>query len=324
MADTSDVQNALAALVAAVLYPAWVSGVGGWDVSASGGWGAGLAYGNPTVQTLSIAGLPVRVYRGWPVAQQLDPDLADGVAHVTILEERGGGRLATGRLHNRRSFRGEAPTIQATVAGAVVTIAGTATAGNLVGVQVDGKRAVYAVQPGDTALSVAQGLAAQFPASGVALEGGGVLTGDDGSPITVSETGIAGGSGSAATITFATTAPIIARVGSMGQSVKYPRHQTQIYRLTCWAPNPMARDAICSAVDAQLSDINWLQLPDQKAWMIWAGTRTDDTTTKAAIWRRDIMFNVTWWTSITQSVAPVLFPQIILTGGNGSAVPVPS
>ena len=59
MADISDVENALVAAISAALYP---NGAGG----------------------ASAAGLPCRIYRGWPNGRALDDDLAGGVASVTI------------------------------------------------------------------------------------------------------------------------------------------------------------------------------------------------------------------------------------------------
>ena len=318
MADTSDVQNALAALIADVLYPAGVAGVGG--MGSIGGYGAGAAYGNQAALAKSIAGLPVRVYRGWPVAQQLDPDMANGIAHVTVFEENGGTRLAPGRLNLGRSIPGAAPTVHVSVSGPVVTITGTPYAGNLVGVAQAGQSAVYAAQMGDTALSVANALAAQFPAVGMGLDGGGILTFDDGTPITLTLAAIVAGTTTGATLTFPATSPVLARTGSIGQYQRFIRHQTQMYRVSCWAPNFQSRDAICSMLDARLSDINWLQLSDQQAWMIWGGSRTNDLTTKAQIWRRDLLFQVTFWTSLSQAVSPVMFPVSTVTGGNGAKV----
>jgi len=130
MADSSDVQNALAALIAAVLYPAGTDGVGGW--SEAGGYGVGMAYGGAALAT-SVAGLAVRVYRRRPVAQQLDPDLAAGIADVTVSQPNGMGRLARDNIGPDQTFPGAPPTITATVSDNVVTLCGTATPGSTSG-----------------------------------------------------------------------------------------------------------------------------------------------------------------------------------------------
>lgn len=315
MADQSDVENALAELAASLLYPAGPQGVGGWDVA--GGWGVGMAYGSLTALRVSAAGLPIRIYRGWPVAQQLDPDLGNGIAHVTIFERSGMGRLAGGNLDDDVSLPGPAPTIAAVVAGNTVTLAGIVTAGNIVGLLVDGQPVTHVAQPGDTLATIAATLARMLgggtPLDGLLTEAGAPLTVAD--PVTIGAT-----PDGAATLTITTTRPIQARVGAMGISLRRPRQQSQTFMVTCWAPDPAARDAVCSFIDARLSDIRWLTLLDQKARLLWAGTRTDDVSSKARTWRRDIFYTVTWWTTLTRAAPPVLFGRSKIAGGLGPSI----
>jgi hypothetical protein len=322
MADSSDVQNALAALIAAVLYPAGTGGVGGW--SAAGGYGVGMAYGGAALAT-SAAGLPVRIYRGWPVAQQLDPDLAAGAAHVTVSQPNGMGRLAGGNIGPDLTFPGAPPTITTTVSGNVVTLGGTATPGNLVGLIVDGAALSYQVQPGDALLMVATQLADLIPGSGpgtttgLTLTGGTPLLDSAGYPLTLGDTvtvlPLAGGGVS---ITIGTTRPITARVASPGLTLRRPRQQTEQVTVTCWAPTPAARDAICKLFDAVLSDIRWLVLADQQARLVWAGTRSDDVSSKAALWRRDVFYRATYWTTRLRITPSMLFGQSVVTDATGT------
>jgi hypothetical protein len=314
MADTSDVQNALVALCAAVLYPAGAAGQGGWDGGA--GWGVGAAYGGAALGT-SQAGLVVRVYRGWPVAQQLDPDLAAGIAHLTIYQPNGMGRVGQGYLERDLSIQGAPPTISATVAGNVVTLAGSPTPGNLVGLIVDDVPLVYQVQPGDTLSAIAATLASLIGGETLGTESGAVLTDDSGNPLTIDDpvtvTPVPGGM----TLTIGTTRPIVARVGAQGQTIRRPRQQTERYQVTCWSPTPAARDAICSLLDGALSGISWLQLPDQQGRLLWGGTASDDVPSKSALWRRDLFYHVTYWTSHIQISPTILFGVGNVTGGFG-------
>jgi len=251
MADTSDVQDALAALVANILYPPGAMGAGGWSVA--GGWAScGVAWADRLASGTSAAGMPVRICRGWPVAQQLDPDLAAGIAHVTVYEDPGRNRLTGGYLDSRIPVPGAPPTIQASVSGQVVTLSGEATPGNMVGLLQAGQSASYVAQPDDTLLSVAQALAAQFGLGTVVLESGATVTDDAGNPLLLAESVVAAANGSSATITFSNPAPITARVASQGSVIRRGRQQTQGYRLICWAPTPTVRDADCWLVDAEI------------------------------------------------------------------------
>lgn len=134
MPDQSDVEAALAAAVAGVLYPQ----------------GADRA---------SAAGVACRVYRGWPTAAALEADLAQGIAHVTVQPMPGGARDTTRFLGE---WQGVAPAATLTVAvdGEAVSFAGVAAAGQVAGVRVDGAAHAYRVRAGDTPGVVAAVLAA--------------------------------------------------------------------------------------------------------------------------------------------------------------------
>ncbi len=320
MADSSDVQIALAELIAGVLYPAGTVGMGGYGMADAGGWSVAAAYGNPTALQVSAAGVKVRIYRGWPVAQQLDPDLAAGIAHVTVFQQNAMGRLAGGSLDSVRTFQGPAPTITATASGNAVTLSGTPTAGNLIGMKIDGVPVVYEVQPGDTLLSIASAIATLVSNPIIFDDSGNPLLADDGDPFEVGEVAsIAPVSGGVA-ITFSTSAPVVVRVGSPGYTLLRPRQQTEQHTITCWAPSPTARDAICKYLDAVMSNTRWLPLSDQQARLVWAGTMTNDVTSKAALWRRDLSYRVTYWTTLLQIDPTMLFGVTDLTGGQAPAI----
>ena len=315
MADSSDVQIALAELIAATLYPVGTVGVGGYGVAAAGGWSVAAAYGNPTALQLSAAGIKVRIYRGWPVAQQLDPDLAAGIAHVTVFQQNGMGRLAGGSLDPAQTFTGPPPTITATASGNVVMLGGTPTAGNLIGMKIDGVPVVYEVQASDTLLSIASSIADLISSPDLVDDSGNLLLNDDGGPFETGDVAsIAPVSGGVA-ITLSTSAPVVVRVGSPGYTLRRPRQQTEQHTITCWAPTPAARDAICKYLDAGLSDIHWLRLADQQARLVWAGTVTNDVTSKAALWRRDLSYRITYWTTQLRLDPTMLFGVTDLTVG---------
>ena len=305
MADISDVEIAFAALVANVLYPAGTGGQSGY--AKTGSWDMAAAYGAQGGIANSIAGLPVRIYRGWATAQQLDIDSRAGIAHLTVFHGGDMGRIEIGRLNGTETQAGPTPTITATVSGNVVTLGGTVTADNLVGLLVDRQPYVYRVQANDTLSSIGQTLAAMIVGQQIVLENGSQITDDFGSPLILGESVALTIGAGIVTLTIGATLTIIARTASLGLSQRRVRQQTNRLKLTCWAPTPEARDAICGQLDAQLADVRWLQLADQKARLLWNGTYSDDVSSKATLWRRDLYYHATYWTTLTTSVPGMLF-----------------
>jgi len=312
MADSSDVEIALAGLVGRVLFPSGVQGIGAYDDAAAGGWTMASAYGS-LMPLNSAAGMPVRVYRGWPTAQQLDPDLKAGIAHVSIFKGTGMGRLATGTMDEDKTIPAPPPTIFATVSGNAVILSGVPSPQTLVGLLIDGQGYVWPVQPGDTLLSIAAGLASQIAGEGnLTTDTGGAILNLAGVPITTGDTAIITPlPDGTVMLTFGTTAPIVTRVMTFGGTIRRARQQTESFKLTCWAPSWQARDAICKFVDQELADLRWLPLPDQAAWMLWTGTRNDDVPSKAALWRRDVTYNVQYYTTVTRFAPPMLFGVLV-------------
>ncbi len=249
MADTSDAQAALVLLVGGVLYPAGLAGAGGYD--QAGGYDLGsLAYGElANLVTSSVAGLPVRIYRGWPVAEQLDVDLDNGIAHVTVFEHAGMTRISGGSLDPDISIPAVC-TLSASVTGNVVTFSGSCAAGQLAGIEFGGASWYYPVQATDTPLLVAEALATVIGGGAWLLESGAAITDGTANPILLTGGAEASvGGGGTGVLTIDTTLPVAARTGQTGQSRRRPRQQEQGYCITCWAPDPASRDAICALLE---------------------------------------------------------------------------
>lgn len=137
MADLSDVEDALVALIAQTLYP------------------------NGTAQP-SVPGVACIVYAGWPTASRLDADLVAGKTHVTVFPtptERN-----TTRYPKDWQTQAITPaTLTLTISGQTVTVGGAMpspfSVHNLA-VLANGKNYVYAVQATDTLAGIATALAA--------------------------------------------------------------------------------------------------------------------------------------------------------------------
>ncbi len=134
MADQSDVEQTLAAIVSGVLYPLGISGP-------------------------SITGLPCRVHRGWPDAATLDADLLAGRVTVTVAGDPRGQRNTTRFPDEWRPIRSVTPSLLVAVAGTAATFSGTAAAGQLAGILADQVAAVHRTIAGDTPQTVAAALA---------------------------------------------------------------------------------------------------------------------------------------------------------------------
>jgi hypothetical protein len=136
VADLADVERALVGIAAGALFPTtYVPG----------------AYGT------SVAGTICKIYRGWPTQESLVADMVAGKVHVSVFPEAGMTRNVSRWWPEADQVGTVSPTISTSVAGSVVTLAGTITAGNVVGIQ-SGKPAkacAYIVQASDTLTSIA-------------------------------------------------------------------------------------------------------------------------------------------------------------------------
>lgn len=267
MADLSDVESALVALIAQTVYP------------------------NGTSQP-SAAGIPVKVYAGWPTQSQLDADLAAGTAHVTVFP-RAEERNTTRYSKDWQGLSTSTPTLTLTVAGQTITVGGTVPpAGNPhnVSVLANGQSFAYAVQPTDTLTSIATALATLIAA------------------------GIAGTTSSGAVITLPSSARIAAaRVGVTGTLIREIRRQERVFQLTVWADTPAHRDAVAQPVDVALAATQFLTLSDQSAArLIYKSCIITDLLQKAKLYRRDLLYIVEYATTQTATATQITQEQINL------------
>lgn len=158
MAYVSDVNNALVAAIAAVLYP---SGTG-----------------NPLSP---ITGTICKIFPGWPSSAQLDADLKVGTLSVSVFSD-GSGEQNTTRYMRKWATRDlQAVTFAAAIdaSGTIVTFSGAQPAPfylHNVGVLVNGLAFVYQTQAGDSPATIAAGLAALINPVVPASANGAVLT----------------------------------------------------------------------------------------------------------------------------------------------------
>lgn len=272
MADISDIEAALVTLIATAIFPS-------------------ITYLPGDVQA-SATGTPIRLYRGWPESAMLNADVLQSRAHVSVFSEPGMTRNVSRWFPDPEQVATVTPTITATVSGVTVTLAGTITAGNVVGVRFGSPVAAYAyiVQAGDTLTAVAAALATKAGGSSV----GAVLTLP--SPINAAS----------ATMTPQPVATVT-------------RQQEQGIRVSIWAPTPQARDGISSAIDSAISGLRnangfftrFFSVGTYEAARIVARTTyTNDMPARDRIWRRDLCYTVEYPTTLLEQN-----PQALFVGG---------
>jgi len=155
MADTSDVYNALTALIQSVLYPAGVP-----------------SPGTPS----PVTGTVCRYYPGWPQKAQLDEDIAAGIVNVSVFNAPG---YRNTTRYPWKWQRIAAPMITLTAAvdstGTEVTIGGGVSTPQNVAIIANGVGVSYAVQGSDTLASIAAALASELTAAGAPASASGAV-----------------------------------------------------------------------------------------------------------------------------------------------------
>jgi hypothetical protein len=132
MADISQVESAVAAVVTSTLYPS----------------GSAEA---------SIIGALCRVYRGWPNSATLNADLASGAVNVTINSDNDAGRTTTRYLPEYQTISLQ-PGLGANITDQTINFWGIPAPGDVVGALIDGSTYAYRIQAGDTPELVASNL----------------------------------------------------------------------------------------------------------------------------------------------------------------------
>ncbi len=236
----------------------------------------------------SVLGRVVRVYRGWPVGAALDRDLAAGHVNITVFPDAS-GQVATTRWPDGYEVPVVAvPTVTVGVAGETVTIGGDVAPGQVVGLLVDNVAVVHRTVAGDTADSVVAVLAAYLREVRIVTVSGSTL--------------VVPGAGA-----------VLARVVADQTAVRQTRRQRQNFRVTCWCPDPLTRDAAAGVVDGVLSVRSFVGLPDGLSGRLrFVSSTVFDQTQDAALYRRDLVYSVEYATTVVQVLPSMIFGDATL------------
>jgi hypothetical protein len=237
----------------------------------------------------SAVGAVCRVYRGWPVATAIDADLAQGIINVSVFTVPDSLRNTTRwGVEVHAPATAVAPTLTVGVQDASATFGGSADPGQLAGLLIGGKAYVHRTGTGETPALVAAVLADAVRADRIAL-----LTN--------------------ATVTIPGVTGLIARTAADATVVEEMRRQRQQFRITAWCPDPDSRDAVARSVDAALAGVTFLPLADGSGGRIrFAGSTSFDQQQDAALYRRDLIYDVEYPTTLTSTLPSMLFGDVVL------------
>lgn len=260
MADLSDVETALVALVSSAIYP------NGADA-------------------MPATGVLSRIYRGWPEAAALDRDLSAGCVNVSVFPEAS-GRNTTRYLNEWLLLPTAGPVLSATVAGNTITFGGNAAPGQFVGILADGATYVHVTQPGDTPALVAADLAAQMRQDRIVLLSG-------------------------TTIVIPGVSALLVRVVAERPAMMQTRRQEQTFRITCWCPDPATRDISAATIDSALAQVNFISLADASVGRLrYRSSSVSDQAEDASLYRRDLVYQVEYPTTLVELLPTMLFADI--------------
>jgi hypothetical protein len=271
MADQSDVETALVARVAAILYP----------------------LGPNAPSTLNRL---CRIYRGWPHSASLDADLAEGHVNVTVFPDPRHERVTTRYPAEFQILTRATPTYTVATTQTDATIGGMPGGGQLVGLLVDNIAVVHRTAPSDSPELVAAILAADLATQRVAFAAG-------------------------PTINLPGAARIIGRVVADQLARSETRRQRQGFRISLWCPDPATRDACASAIDAALSAIDFIDLPDGTAGrLLFHSSTVIDQAESAALFRRDLLYSVDYATTVSATLPALIFGDTDFAADHGPTI----
>lgn len=263
MADLSDVEAALVAVIGAALYP------------------------NGSTSPSAIPGHDSKVFRGWPLPDQLDQDLKAGLSSVSVFPQPGVTRNTTRFLPHWEDGPLQQPTMTVILSSQtgndVATFSGVGVAGMCVGIRRQGRAYSARMNAGDGPALAAARLAALVP--GAAAFG--------------------------SSLTAPRSAGFLARVGMPRTARRELRRVKQGFTISVWSPDPAARDAVSTLVDASLGGRDWLALPDGTAGRLEFTTQSViDGSENAGSFRRDMNWSVEY-ALYDQRLCPVVMFGVI-------------
>ena len=264
MADISDVEQSLMNAIIGYVYPG-------------------------AIDTLSLVGVPVRIYRGKPTNATLRIDRTTSTIDVAVYAIGEPSRNTT-RWGVQVTELPTTSTLTVGVSGNSATFLGSASAGDIAGALVDQQVFIYQAQPGDSAALAAAALADAIRKAMICW-----LTD--------------------ATITVPGAYEFTARTASSVSALEERSRQEQGFQATIFAPTPLLRDTIASGVIQTLAQVSFLLLADGTGGRIRFRSEVNcDADQAASLFRRDITYDVEFGVTVLNSNPSMLFADLSWNG----------
>jgi hypothetical protein len=284
MADEVDVETVLVNLIGAALYPNGTTGA-------------------------CAAGVPCRVFRGWPTQQAQTAAITGNFVNISVATRNGVERNTSNHRYGAYWQVNPVHTLTVSVVNNTITIGGTVSVPQNVVVLI-GKQFVtsYAVQANDTLASIAAGLAELISAS------------------------FPGTTSSGSVVAVPTGAAITARVTSTGTVITETKRQEKSFQISIWAPpcNVASSDAdawrtaVVNVVDPTLSSSPRILLPDQQYGNIhYERSIMMDTAQAEGLYRRDLFYWVEYATTLQTTAYEIGSMRTQIQGASTSTGTLP-
>jgi len=125
---------------------------------------------------------------------------------------------------------------------------------------------------------------------------------------------------SGATLAIPGAGSVLVRVVADASVMQEVRRQEQGFRITCWCPTPTARDASASAIDLLLVSFQFINLADGSLGRLqYRGTLVFDQSQDALLYRRDLLYDVEYPTTVTALQPAMLFGDFVLNANTITA-----
>jgi hypothetical protein len=224
----------------------------------------------------------------------LDADLLLGVVNVSVSSVPGTARNTT-RWGVQTWVAATSPGVSVSVSGNSAVFAGVPNPGDLAGLLVAGAAHVYQAQLGDSAGLVAAALADQVRQKQTCWLSGG-------------------------RVTVPGVSSIVARTVALQPSTAEWARQEQGFRVSVWAPTPALRDVACSALGSLFATIAFLRLADGTGGRLrYRSTASFDDGQDAGVYRRDLIYDVEYATTLTSLLPSMLFGELVYNGVTSNA-----
>lgn len=256
MADLSDITSYLATTAASAVYPTGTS-------------------------SPSVASMDVRISEGWPIAAQLDLDMAGKmlsasgvpvirpggpVANVTIFPMQGAGIEVYQILNETYTITPPVFGLTVSVSGNVTTVSGQPGTGEYLTVVCD-----------DTYVYSSGGATTSALLSALA---------------TAAQANYPSASSTATTLTIPVGHSLIVRKGATATLGKVTHRQRHPVMVTIWTPTQASRAVLAKAIDGLIKQKITVSMPDTSmAKIVYSRTNVSDIQESMSTYRRDLIYD---------------------------------